>query len=275
MPSEDSPLLFAAGLRRTERARPLRNKFLISVISLLGILCLLRDDLGLWSHSSVQLKEIDPPLYFVPRSKFGKNSRFPVHIEVPENGHNVEYTLIERSIASGSMLEAGANQSGNATYVPVKCNLKGITDNGNVDVQIDIKAEAIKVFKLWDRCKAAPDYKVPNGGNFKAPGSRRLLTQSIVLPQEWDYPVKGQNVTPGIRICGSPSFPCPKISECEATSTKLLCSHLEKCSNPVCSSYYIEPEVERICGICTMAAPANTVSCWSSLHALFKCMGMA
>ncbi len=40
----------------------------------------------------------------------------------------------------------------------------------------------------------------------------------------------------------------------QADASKKLCEKLAKCKDPVCSSYYNDPDVERICGICTMAA---------------------
>ena len=40
----------------------------------------------------------------------------------------------------------------------------------------------------------------------------------------------------------------------QADASKSLCEKLAKCMDPVCANYYNDPDVERICGICTMAA---------------------
>ncbi len=40
----------------------------------------------------------------------------------------------------------------------------------------------------------------------------------------------------------------------QADASKDLCEKLAKCKDPVCFNYYNDPDVERICGICTMAA---------------------
>ncbi len=153
------------------------------------------------------------------------------------------------------------------TPAVLKCNLNGVTVDGNEMVQIDIKAEAAKVFAMWDKCARAADYVVPNKGNFPGNASRKLLTQSIVTPTTWDYPT-APNAT---EVCGGPSFPCPTLSECEDKAAKVLCHHLSKCTNPVCGSFYADPSVERICGICTMAAGAVASSCWSSFYSLWHC----
>jgi len=44
------------------------------------------------------------------------------------------------------------------------------------------------------------------------------------------------------------------LRDCEIDASKDVCTKLASCKDPVCTSYYNEPEIERICGICTMAA---------------------
>ena len=213
------------------------------------------------------------PLYYKPQNNiYRSNSMLPVHIEIPENGAKVDYTLVESPTDQYMLdeLENGTDANAtNASSTPLvfKCNLNGVTVDGDEMAQIDIKAEAAKVFTMWDRCARAADYVAPNKGTL--PGNaRRLLTQSIVTPTTWDYPT-APNAT---EVCGGPAFPCPTLSECEDRAAKVLCHHLSKCTNPVCGTFYVDPEIERICGVCTMASGAVTRSCWSSVYSLWHCM---
>lgn len=41
---------------------------------------------------------------------------------------------------------------------------------------------------------------------------------------------------------------------CQTAASGDLCTKLAQCKDQVCSSYYNDPDVERICGVCTMAA---------------------
>ncbi len=185
----------------------------------------------------------------------------------------VDYTLVESPMADQDMLDEVLNGTdGNSTIestpVVLKCNLNGVTVDGDEMAQIDIKAEAAKVFSMWDKCVRAADYVAPNKGTFPRNASRRLLTQSIITPTTWDYPTS-PNAT---EVCGGPSFPCPTLSECEDMASEVLCKHLSKCTNPVCGSFYVDPMVERICGVCTMAAGAVRSGCWSSFYNLWHCI---
>ena len=42
-----------------------------------------------------------------------------------------------------------------------------------------------------------------------------------------------------------------------------LCNELAQCKDPVCSNYYNDPDVERICGICTMSAAGFFGGCFA------------
>ena len=46
----------------------------------------------------------------------------------------------------------------------------------------------------------------------------------------------------------------PSLSECEIQAVGQACAKISSCANPVCSSYYNEPEIEALCGMCGMAA---------------------
>jgi hypothetical protein len=227
--------------------------------------------LAVWT-SLIQRSNLKAPLLYIPRSALKANA-LPLHIEVPLDGDDVDYTLVESPITSlhNFMLDEILSNATNATNGSTfKCTLEGVTIDGNEQAQINIRKEAAKAFAMWDKCQYAEDYKQPNRGNFNI-SSRRLLTQDILKPQPWTYP-SAPNAT---EVCGDPSFPCPGLAECEALAAKVVCKYLSKCTNPVCSSFYTEPDIERICGICTMASSAVTRSCWSSFHDLLHCMGMA
>ena len=43
------------------------------------------------------------------------------------------------------------------------------------------------------------------------------------------------------------------FDECQKAAMEDVCSKLASCSDPVCDNYYNEPEIESLCGMCTMA----------------------
>jgi hypothetical protein len=273
-----SPLLSDPGKRRRIRLPSQRSVLVLTIssVALITVLFALRQSLPERASNLIQEKA---PLFYMPRGvEYKSNTKLPLHINIPQNGNMVDYTLIESPIVSKDMLDEVVNSTGdngtNASApigpapVPLKCNLDGVTLDGNEKVQIDIRAEAVKVFAMWDKCQRAADYVVPNKGTFSKNASRKLLTQSIVRLTTWDYP-SSPNAT---EVCGGPSFPCPTLPECEDMAAKVLCKHLSKCTNPVCGSFYADPMVERICGVCTMASGAVTSSCWSSFYSLWHCM---
>jgi hypothetical protein len=191
-------------------------------------------------------------------------------------GEKNDYTLVEQADDSEENTNADlmdgsnsslANQTIPQTYEPSKCVVNSETENGYEKVVIDIKAEAIKVFQLWDKCKYANDYKEPNNS------SRKLLSQSIIRPQRWNYPT-APNVSDTEQVCGGPTFPCPQLSECEELAARVLCNKLARCTDPVCSSFYTEIEIERICGICSMSWWSRTLSCFGPPFKMLKCMGL-
>ena len=272
--------------QETGNSRRFRILLIVSLFALIA-------GLGVVSHSNtvVTLQQSrSAPLYLRPRSTSVSKS-LPLHIQVPLDGMKVDYTLVESPLNSHNMLEEEESEEAESgkgedsaqsdekspnssaatsvTVQPLKCNLRGITVDGNEEAQIDIKAEALKAFAMWDKCKLAPDYKEANKGNFNA--SRRLLTYDLIQPQTWNYP-SAPNATDK---CGGPSFPCPNVGECEELAAKQICKYLARCTNPVCSSYYVDVDVQRLCGICTMAAPAVNRGCWSSFHNMLRCIGWA
>jgi len=60
--------------------------------------------------------------------------------------------------------------------------------------------------------------------------------------------VLAENATGATGATGSVSF-----NDCQKKATEEACAAIAGCKNPVCESYYNEPEIEALCGMCTMA----------------------
>ena len=89
------------------------------------------------------------PLFYIPRSTI-KSKAMPLHIEVPLEGHDVDYTLVESPITSlhNFMLDEILSNSTNSTNATFKCTLEGVTVDGNEQAQINIKKEAAKALAM-------------------------------------------------------------------------------------------------------------------------------
>ena len=70
----------------------------------------------------------------------------------------------------------------------------------------------------------------------------------VQLAQQMLNETEGGNATDGGGGGGDPSF-----SDCQKDAVEKACAAIASCADPVCDNYYNEPEVEALCGMCTMA----------------------
>jgi len=147
----------------------------------------------------------------------------------------------------------------------------------------NIKALSATVQGEWDKCKDHKDYKEPNAG-----ASRRLLgwvwepdhmgekktRVPAHLPSHYRLKLDEgtrnlarnahhqqlahmahfqslDNATNGTDAAGGGAE--KSFEDCEKEAAEKACAQLAGCAEPVCENYYNEPEIEALCGICTMA----------------------
>ena len=148
----------------------------------------------------------------------------------------------------------------------------------------NIKALSAKVQSEWDKCKAADDYVEPNKD-----ARRRLLgwvwepdqEPKTAMPQhpptyyklrlseadrrksrvmhraamldEQMLDAAADNATNATNATATGSEK-NLLADCEHKALGSACESIASCANPVCESYYNDPEVEALCGMCTMGA---------------------
>lgn len=201
--------------------------------------------------------------YYVPKSAI-KGNKLPLHLMVPQgNGKGaIEYTLVAARTQS-------LNETGNASAPAAGSGFSCTVAN--------IKTEAAAVFTKWDGCLTASDYKKPNGNAKRrllsaepaqrARGARTQSLKWVWVPQSAGEkmtaaPFQSLNETGGNASAAAGGG--NTLSECEKKAIGDTCTKLAGCSDPVCINYYNEPEIERICGICTMAAGGGGWGCFAS-----------
>ena len=163
----------------------------------------------------------------------------------------------------------------------------------------NIKALSATVQGEWDKCKDHKDYKEPNAG-----ASRRLLgwvwepdhmgekktRVPAHLPNHYRLKLDEgtrnlarnahhqqlahmahfqslDNATNGTDAAGGGAE--KSFEDCEKEAAEKACAQLAGCAEPVCENYYNEPEIEALCGICTMVRTrmgARPCACRASLQ---------
>jgi len=146
--------------------------------------------------------------------------------------------------AQASLMMQSLNATGNATGG----NATGAAPAFSCAKPNLIKVSA-KVQTAWTACQlASSDYKEPNKD-----AKRRLMG--------WVW--EGPNPPPGATVLANAtnataaapaSAAKPSLSDCQKKALGDTCVELAKCGDPVCTSYYNEPEIEALCGMCTMGA---------------------
>ena len=150
----------------------------------------------------------------------------------------------------------------------------------------NIKALSATVQGEWDKCKEHKDYKEPNAGasrrllgwvwepdqqgqkktampkhgpshyHLKLSESDRRFAQHSQLAQHFpSHPAQMLNETGGDggNATGGGGSGEKSFDDCQKEAAEDACKKISSCKDPVCDNYYNEPEIEALCGICTMA----------------------
>jgi len=148
----------------------------------------------------------------------------------------------------------------------------------------NIKALSAKVQSEWDKCKAADDYVEPNKdarrrllgwvwepdqepktampqhpptyyklrlGEADRRKSRVMHRAAMLDEQMLDAAADNATNATNATATGSEKN---LLADCEHKALGPACEWIASCANPVCESYYNDPEVEALCGMCTMGA---------------------
>ena len=67
------------------------------------------------------------------------------------------------------------------------------------------------------------------------------------------HPVHPQILADNATDAGAKKEAVKTFEECQKAAVEDVCAKLASCPDPVCDNYYNEPEIEALCGMCTMA----------------------
>ena len=217
------------------------------------------------------------PVYYVPmkqvrKSRTGQLAKAPQPV--------VYYYLPEQKAAARSEVFHQVQMLANDTAGNDTADAGGEEFVCTVD---NIKALSGTVQAEWDKCKENDGYKEPNKG-----AARRLLgwvwepessTEHMTAAPKYGpahyhlklteadrhhYSTQLQqqmhtsqmlNETEGNATAGGGGGDggAPSFDSCQKAAAQDACAKIAACKDPVCDNYYNEPEIEALCGICTMA----------------------
>ena len=213
-------------------------------------------------------QEGSDPVYYVPMArqankvKLAHQERPVMYYYLPENARAPNPPLMLADNATNATSTGGA--AGGAKFV---CTL----DN--------IKALSTKVQAEWDKCTAADDYVVPNkdakrrllGWVWDPEGNEPKTAVPSHYPRYYKMQLKEQDRQHArmmhLRMQEASSMLAEnatdanatnatggktKLAECEAKALGDACTNIAGCADPVCQSYYNDPAVEALCGMCVM-----------------------
>lgn len=247
-------------------------------VSLMGIK--LRPVKGMVPMEAVGRARGEDPVYYVPMKQVrAANANALQQMAVKGPAEPVVYYYLPDKQAAvhtvhHQMLDDNATAAGGGGGASDK--LVCTVDN--------IKALSAEVQGKWDACKAHKDYKEPNKG-----AARRLLgwvwepespaEKKTRAPQHGPayYKLKlsetSRRFAHHTQLAGSKPVQLaqqmlnetagngtaaagggePSFNDCQKKAVEKACAAIAGCADPVCDSYYNEPEIEALCGMCTMA----------------------
>ena len=166
----------------------------------------------------------------------------------------------------------------------------------------NIKSLSAEVQTKWDECKTNTGYKEPNKD-----AKRRLLgwvwepdaaaEKKTAMPKHspehyhlklsetdrrfamhsklhTEMKVKHNAPAPAMQVLadanatnGDSAKKGVSFDDCEKKAAGEACAVIAGCANPVCDSYYNEPEIEALCGMCTMAP----LGCFATSAEVYSC----
>jgi len=222
------------------------------------------------------------PVYYVPMKQMraaGVGKKAPLQ-QMSAGAPVVYYYLPEQHAAAGAPVHKTmlANET------------DGAAAGGDSDAFVcsvdNIKALSATVQGEWDKCKEHKDYKEPNAGasrrllgwvwepdqqgqkktampkhgpshyHLKLSESDRRFAQHSQLAQHFpSHPAQMLNETGGDggNATGGGGSGEKSFDDCQKEAAEDACKKISSCKDPVCDNYYNEPEIEALCGICTMA----------------------
>ena len=212
---------------------------------------------GMVPMQAVGQREGEEPVYYIPMKQVMSKSAKQSPILAAKPQPVVYYYIPEAKMQTGVHHQMLANETdGTATA----------DGNGSAVVEFvctvdNIKALSATVQTAWDVCKDHKDYVAPNA---EAVRRRRLLgwvwepqsgEAQTAAPKHYPSFYRNQMLANDTEANGTDAAggSGPSFDECQQAAAKDACASIASCKNPVCDSYYNEPEIEALCGICTMA----------------------
>jgi hypothetical protein len=210
------------------------------------------------------------PVYYIKQARAGGVQPPVVYYYLPNEAKADAHPAAQHATAAQTLL--AANDTASTKLV---CTVD------------KIKAMSALVQTQWDACKTNPGYVQPNKDakrrllgwvwepeaagekktakpkhgpehyHLKLSETDRRFAMHSKLHTEMNVKHKApahamqvlaENATGATGATGSVSF-----NDCQKKATEEACAAIAGCKNPVCESYYNEPEIEALCGMCTMA----------------------
>eukprot|EP00960_Hanusia_phi_P044374 756605-Hanusia_phi.AAC.5 len=224
------------------------------------------------------LQEHPPTLYYVPAktSRPWKKQQQLVYYYLPESSRAFSMLNGSSSNSSGSSAQGSSNSS-SSDFV---CSVA------------NIKALHALVQPKWDACKSNPNYQEPNKGAnrrllewvWEPEAGEKMTAKPRYSPDHYTLSLKADrrrkpyssyhpatserrswytnllsslagnqsnSSSPSGANAGSIS-----MGDCEKNALSGACEKLASCKDPVCFNYYNEPEIEQLCGVCSMGSQA-------------------
>jgi len=211
---------------------------------------------GMVPMQAVGQRKGEEPVYYVPMKKVKSKGSKASPLQLATKQQPVVYYYMPETKAAMHSVhhQMLANDTGNATA--------GGGDDAKLVCTVDnIKALSATVQTKWDACKAHADYKEPNKG-----ASRRLLgwvwepsageAKTAVpkhVPGFYRHQMLANDTAGNDTAAAGGGGDGPSFDDCQKEAAKEACASIASCEDPVCDNYYNEPEIEALCGMCTMA----------------------
>jgi len=211
---------------------------------------------GMVPMQAVGQRKGEEPVYYVPMKKVKSRGSKASPLQLATKQQPVVYYYMPETKAAMHSVhhQMLANDTGNATA--------GGGDDAKLVCTVDnIKALSATVQTKWDACKAHADYKEPNKG-----ASRRLLgwvwepsageAKTAVpkhVPGFYRHQMLANDTAGNDTAAAGGGGDGPSFDDCQKEAAKEACASIASCEDPVCDNYYNEPEIEALCGMCTMA----------------------
>mmetsp|Transcript_20656 Transcript_20656/g.41906 ORF Transcript_20656/g.41906 Transcript_20656/m.41906 type:complete len:499 (-) Transcript_20656:176-1672(-) len=274
MPVETSPLMGRLSSRRSQVAMALAGS--CAVLAMVGLVFAM----GQTRPTSLVQQAVAAPYMAVPQAGAQPMYYMPVQPAVAQQGlaaappasavqQPVVYYYVPAVPAKPQLALAHPqtqmlNASGNSSS----------EEDSFVCSVANIKALSATVQTKWDTCKTNPNYEQPNKDAGRrllewvwepAAGEARAAPSGKPNhdPSAYEMVLRRRRQGPQYRLAqmlnesGGNSSDAeedtPSMQDCMEEAVGDACDNLAGCDDKVCASYYNEPEIEALCGMCGMA----------------------